>query len=320
MAIDPHASRDPLANKRYAYAKALQDEGDHAGAVDLFEQALELDPTWPAGWYALGLARLEAGAPVAAAEDAFRQALALDPADTYGAGLRLARLTGEAPEAPPESYVRTLFDQYAERFDDVLVDRLGYRAPALLSAALERAAPGRRFERVLDWGCGTGLMAQALVGRYGHIDGSDLSPGMVEAAAGKGLYATLSVGNVLDAPAPEAIGAYDLIIAADVLCYLGELSPVFAGARARLADEGLFAFSVEALDPLLEDAADAAGVDAPAEGLDFALLPSLRYAHGFEGLVERAAAAGFQLIETTADILRHDRGRPVLGYVLVFGL
>ena len=33
-----------------------------------------------------------------------------------------------------------------------------------------------------------------------------------------------------------------------------------------------------------------------------------------------ATKAGFQLIETTADILRHDRGRPVLGYVLVLGL
>lgn len=328
MTHDPHASKNPLANKRYAYAKTLESEGDWTGAVDLYEQALELDPDWAAAWYALGLARQEARVADAEAVSAFERALALDPADSYGAGLRLARLKGEAPAVPAVAYVRGLFDQYAETFESVLVDRLGYRAPALIAAALQRAAPGRSLGAVMDWGCGTGLMADALKGRFGAIDGLDLAPAMVAAANQKGVYRHLRVANVLD-PAPPG-KAYDAVIAADVLCYIGELSPVFERARDHLRPAGLFAFSVEALDPLLEDVEGEADMEGeadtalndnwPPEGADVALLPSLRYAHGLDGLLARAAGADFALLDMSADVLRHDRGRPVIGYVMVFAL
>ena len=36
--------------------------------------------------------------------------------------------------------------------------------------------------------------------------------------------------------------AYDLILAADTLVYLGDLAPVFAGAAARLAPDGYLSF------------------------------------------------------------------------------
>ena len=68
---------------------------------------------------------------------------------------------------------------------------------------------------------------------------------MIDKARAEQIYDQLSVGDIetaLAAPGP----AYDLIIAADTLVYLGDLDPVLRGARARLAPDGYFLFTVEA--------------------------------------------------------------------------
>ena len=85
---------------------------------------------------------------------------AADPDDRHGAALRLARLGGADPATQAlHGYVRTLFDQYAPRFDRALAD-LSYSAPALLREAVDEAwarasapcsisaaAPGSRARR-----------------------------------------------------------------------------------------------------------------------------------------------------------------------------
>ena len=73
-------------------------------------------------------------------------ALKLDPADRPGAALKL-QLIGAAPAAaaPPSAFVETLFDQYAEKFDNSLVDKLGYRVPECSIAPSERQ--GRAVSR-----------------------------------------------------------------------------------------------------------------------------------------------------------------------------
>ncbi len=93
-------------------------------------------------------------------------ACAADPDDRHGAGVRLMRLGAVPREAMPQAYVRSLFDQYAPRFDAELTERLHYRAPALLLEAVlaVRAAASKPafFKRAIDLGCGTGLGAAAL--------------------------------------------------------------------------------------------------------------------------------------------------------------
>ena len=46
-------SNDLLADRRFAWAKALAAEGDAAGAADLLEQVIERVPEWAPGWAAL---------------------------------------------------------------------------------------------------------------------------------------------------------------------------------------------------------------------------------------------------------------------------
>lgn len=301
-----HSSGDMLADRRFEYGEGLMADGDAAAAAELFEQALERAPDWAAAWAALGAARLASGDRAGAAE-AYRAALRFAPADPFAASLKLALIEGtQAPESPPDAYVRDLFDQYAPKFEAALVGDLDYRAPGLIAALIDRAAGGAGFGRALDLGCGTGLMGEEIRAAARHLEGVDLSAAMVDAAAGKRadgrpLYDALSVGDVV-AHLAASRECYDLIVAADVFCYLGNLAPVFEAAAARMGQGGLFAFSVER------------GEDA---GSGWTLRDSMRFAHGRGYLEDTAGQAGFAISSFEEADLRRDRGVPVGGYLVV---
>ena len=301
MPRDPLASGDLIAERRFAYAKAAAEDGDFGAAADLFEQALERAPNWPAAWFALGEAREKLGELDAAAR-AFRETLAADPADTQGAAARLALIgRADARAALPQAYVARLFDDYAPRFDKHLTDNLNYRAPALIAEALGAAAPGRLFASALDLGCGTGLMGVALRGRVDRRAGVDLSAAMIGQARERGLYDRLVVG---DAPAMlgrEPPGSFDLIVAADALVYFGDLAPLFAAVATALTADGLFVFSVET-----------------CEGDGFGLQPTMRFAHSRAYVEAIAREAGLQPLLIQRASTRREAGADAPGLICVF--
>ena len=92
----------------------------------------------------------------------------------------------------------------------------------------------------------------------------------------------------------------DLVTAADVLVYVGALGDLFRLVAARLAPGGLFAFSVE-------EAADG----------DLVLRDSLRYAHGEPYVRHALTEAGLTVVGLERATLRHDRGAPIRGLVVV---
>jgi predicted TPR repeat methyltransferase len=129
------SSGDLIADRRFEFARDLQLKGDLVAAADLLDQAVELAPDFASAWFTLGEIRLQLGERDAAIA-AFRRALDADPQDRHGASLRLMRLGAEDLSGMPKAYVRTLFDQYAPRFDTALLDHLDYRGPALLFKAV----------------------------------------------------------------------------------------------------------------------------------------------------------------------------------------
>jgi len=129
------SSGDLVADRRFEFARDLQLKGDLAAAADLLSQATELAPGFTSAWFTLGQIREQRGERDAAIA-AFRKALIADPKDRHGASLHLMLLGAEKLSAMPEGYVRTLFDQYAPKFEKALVDDLGYRGPALLFKAV----------------------------------------------------------------------------------------------------------------------------------------------------------------------------------------
>ncbi len=301
-------SGDFIADRRADYARMLASGGDMQAAAELMEQALEITPQWGAGWFMLGEYREKAGLTPAAIE-AYRQVLERNKDDVFGAGLKLSILGDRAqPATPPVAYVEQLFDDYADRFETALVEKLDYKVPGRL-AALIAARARAHYARAIDLGCGTGLMGVELRAHVDHLEGYDLSANMLAKAEEKRLYdhldqADLSLGTgETRLFGPELVpGRADLVAAADVLMYLGDLAPVFRLSASLLAEHGHFAFSVE---------------HWTGDGEDFRLQPSLRYAHSpayVEGLL---AAHGFALLGLEKLVIRMDGGAPVHGILFI---
>ncbi|MGO4869855.1 MAG: methyltransferase domain-containing protein, partial [Roseiarcus sp.] len=243
MTNDALACGDLIAYRRYAYARSAAEEGDWGAAAEVLEQALERAPGWAPALFALGEAKEKLGDRDSAAE-AFRATLAADPSDAQGAAARLALLgAAEAPTALPKAYVARLFDDYAPRFNAHLTEALAYRGPELIVEALDDVDRARRFPRCLDLGCGAGLMGAALHARVAELIGVDLSPAMIAKARESGRYDALEVGDVVDVLARRDRGEFDLVVAADVLAYIGDLAEVVSWAARSLAPGGLFAFT-----------------------------------------------------------------------------
>jgi len=208
------------------------------------------------------------------------------------------RSAAAPPAGAPRQYVQALFDDYAADFQGHLVDRLGYSGPAvLLRSLLERAtARGQRFATALDLGCGTGLCAPLLKPHCDTIVGVDLSTQMLQQAAKLGLYDELVQADIGDYLAATPLRA-ELVVAADVLIYIGDLSRIFHDVARVLEHGGLFAFTVE----------------LPTNGQALQLLPSLRYAHAQDHVRACAAPCALQVDELRAAPIRHEHGQPVAG-------
>lgn len=295
------SSGDLSVDRRYQFACSLADAGDPAAAAALLADSLTVTPLWVAGWMAMG-EWAEAAGDTAGAMAAYGRAQALDPADRLGAGLRLDLLRAvPVAEAMPAAFIETLFDQYAPRFEASLVDQLGYCGPDLLAQALPA-----QLGRVLDLGCGTGLMGQAVAGRAIWLEGWDISAGMLERARGKGLYHHLEKRDL--ARLQTGAAQWDTILAADVFIYLGALERIVAWVAQALAPGGLFAFTAEAGPETCDLTGAARGVT---------LLPSRRYAHSRRYLTDLLSQAGFAEVRITPAILRQDRGAPVAAHVVL---
>lgn len=284
------------ADRRFAYAQSLKDEGDFAAAVEVMAQALEEAPRWAEGRFTLAELLVAAGDKTRATA-AYRAYLEIEPADSMGAGARLALLGEGALTSLPDAYVQRLFDQYASRFDSALVEKLCYRAPELLRAAIVAAAPGRRFVRTFDLGCGTGLAGLAIRDLTDWLGGVDLSPAMVRMANQKRAYDHLESGDML-----KAVGALpqncDLMLAADVLVYCGDLAPLFRAIAEK--STSLFAFTVQR-----------------AESGAFVLGPEQRFSHSRAYISEVAAAAGFKVLTLEDAVTRQEKGADVPGLIAV---
>lgn len=299
MRILQLSSGDPIADGRAAHAGAYAEGGDMAVAADLMEQALELAPRWAAGWSLLGDYRLAAG-DEAGAIDAWRALAGLDTNGLFGATLKLAAHGAGAPEPDP-AYVEALFDDYADRFETSLVERLDYRTPRELADLLQPHIAGARPSLALDLGCGTGLMGVELRPLVERLVGIDLSAAMLGKARGKQIYDELVQGELLAYLAQAHAGMADLAVASDVLNYTGALEPVLAALRRVLRRGGHFAFSLE-----LHEGEEA-----------LVLRETLRFAHREDAALAACAATGFAVEAARRTVLRSDRGQPVAGLIVV---
>lgn len=266
-------------------------------------RAVRLMPDAAAARAMLGLALLRAGRTEEAVE-ALEAAKSLDPADAHGASVLLASLGRGASERASDAYVEGLFDAFAPQFETALVRDLGYRGPEALREQLDRFAPGRRFARCLDLGCGSGLAGAALKARCASLVGVDISAGMLALAEAKGVYASLHRSELTAWLAGEGGGAtaerFDLVTALDVFVYVGDLHRIFSLAASRLEPGGLLVFSVERAE---------SGVEATEKR---------RFRHGRDHLLAAARASGLTELGVVDAPLRLEESGAAGGLMGIF--
>ena len=314
-------------------------------AQDCFEQVLQLDSSHVDVWYGIGRLRSLRGDDYGA-EHAYREALqrtashdkAYDRlarlycererwddavqvvrdwlrAHPHSAPARhmLASLTQESgsqvPPRAPDAYVSATFDDLAVEFDSIMA-RVDYCAPLFISMALERELGAPRGELdVLDAGCGTGLCAPELRPYARTLAGADISPAMVAQANARAVYDELSVTeltNYLESTARS----FDVVVAADVLVYFGDLEPVLGAAAGALRVGGVLVATVE----LWDQAGDRD--DDSRDDRGFRLSWTGRYSHREPYVVDALRAAGFSSVQTVAASLRTEGGEPVANLIV----
>lgn len=249
---------------------------------------------------------LEKAGDYDAAAEAYRKVLEIDPDDHGGAAVRLASMgRGQVPPKAPDAYVSTLFDQHAEMFDTILVDQLGYDVPLQVREALLEIDNEFQADRLLDLGCGTGLSADALDDMAIHKTGVDISENMIEVAFEKGDYDALYVGEVVKFLETWDEGQWDLIVATDVLPYMGELERFFAGVSARLKSDGYFAFSSET------QSTDQLGDQ------DFIVGPFHRFAHAEQYVRRVLGEHNLECVTCKMIVVRSEQAEPVPGHLYI---
>ena len=207
---------------------------------------------------------------------------------------------GHATRCPP-GYMRRLFDGFSVDYDAKMVDALGYRAHLHLRTLADRVMPDAAAPmRILDLGSGTGLVGEEFkaLAKGGRLDGIDLAPRMIEAARVRGIYDDLILADLEDALAADGL-AYDLILAADTMIYLGDLAPTFTGVAKRLEPGGRYLFAVEA-----------------KQGEGWEQTPDNRFRHSLVYLKDEAARVGLEFVCSIDCILRQQPNAPVDGFAV----
>lgn len=276
------------------WGQCLAHEGRLPQAVLAFDQALAHDPELAEAWSQRAHVQRDMGQTTQAIA-AYQRALDLG-ADPELHRYYLAALNPEQPVVnAPAAYVEKLFDQYADDFESHLVGQLGYQGHRVLLEHLP-VAPGTRFERVWDLGCGTGLCGSLIRSRADHLSGVDLSSAMVVKARELGVYDSLHAQELVDFM-KQGTERVDLVLAADVFIYVGHLEAVFEALGPRMQPGGWLAFTVEEADP----------------GLAVQLHSTLRYAHALTYLQGLAAQHGWQWARLHRAPLRLDQADPLMG-------
>jgi SAM-dependent methyltransferase len=104
-----------------------------------------------------------------------------------------------------------IYDEWANNYDHDLISEFGYLSPTVVAEAIDQALDNK-FIKIMDYGCGTGLVGEQLHNKgFRYIDGLDISSGMLDIAASKNVYQKLEVVD-LTIPLLLDDGLYDAAV------------------------------------------------------------------------------------------------------------
>lgn len=186
------------------------------------------------------------------------------------------------------AYNRLLFDTFAPTYEETLKN-INYRVADKIA---ELYAPLNG--KILDLGCGTGLLGAKIKTKNNQLYGVDISPKMLELAREKNIYAELKQQDIIQYLQTEHPD-FDCVVAADVFCYFGDLANIFT-----LCYPTPLIFSAETDEAVKT----------------FELQANGRYKHNLNHLKTLLQNAGYTNIEATKTILRTENKSEVVGHIL----
>ena len=226
----------------------LASRGEHGSAIDSLRRAVAAQPDYATAWHNLANS-LEMVGRAEEALRAYGEALRINPRLVEAEFELAAAGQRPAPAAAPAAYVRRLFDGYAARFNQHL-SQLQYQVPALLWESVQSCGALPENCGILDLGCGTGLSGQPFRQSASRLVGVDLSPAMLEQARRLNIYDEL-VCDELISYLQHTSYRFDVMVAADVLIYFGDLGPVFGAVRAHSIQAAFLLFRLKRQNTVL---------------------------------------------------------------------
>lgn len=186
-------------------------------------------------------------------------------------------MSPSAPEtAPPDDWAESAAGWDSDPYVNAY-------AEAAFASLLE-AVPLGPTARVLDFGCGTGLLTERVAPLVGEVVAVDASPAMVAVLRAKGLpgvrcgVARWTAANIDEDPLAE--GVFDVVLCSSVCAFLPDYPGTVALLAQRLAPGGVFVQWDWERDPSAEEpsglsrdqihaALTGAGLDVESLGIGF---------------------------------------------------
>lgn len=274
-----------------------QQQGLIDQAIQYYQRTLQTDATLFDAHNNIGVAFL-AKQHVGFALHHFKQALRLQPNNiAIQYTVKMLEQDERLLFSPPD-YITNLFDAYADHYEIHLQQALDYQVPELLLQAMYQCIkPALNTLDILDLGCGTGLCGILFKPLSHQLIGVDLSKKMLAIAQQKNIYDQLIVNNI-ETFLTENTQKFDLILAGDVLVYIGDLENLYTQIHRTLKPNGLFIFNTE--------------ISAKE---DFTLNQSGRFAHQRSYLENLAKKHGFEIIYCKEAMTRKQNDAPVMGHI-----
>ncbi len=207
-----------------------------------------------------------------------------------GANHLLASLNEETKSDYSSLYARDLFDRYAGHFEEHLVSSLKYQVPFIIKEKL-LSLNSAKDSKILDLGCGTGLLGKTVVDSFPNLVGVDISSNMIDETRKKDIYSELHTNDIQEFLL-KSVQEYDLIIAADVFIYIGALKTIFSRIKKSINSNSYFIFTIELLNEFDKES--------------FHLAKSGRFSHTIEYIESLCKDYGFEIIDKEKIILRQE--------------
>ena len=296
VAIDSNYALE--CNNKILSVIYLFSHGDIQEALEILNDLVEKNPKDALLFNMLGGCLVSIGQNEMAIAN-YQKALEFEPKYAIPRHM-LNSLTGYTSKEPPKQYVKNLFDDYAHRFNDALVNNLQYSLPFIIKELILKSnREESQYKNVIDLGCGTGLAGKDLRDISTNLSGVDISENMIQEAEKLDIYDALIVGDIAE-NLKASQDKFDLFVALDVLIYIGDVKSIFQAVRKCCLHDSLFVFSVEIQDEN-----------------GYSLLKSSRYAHSDEYIMKQSNGL-FDFVNSQNVRLRKEGENWIEGKVYVF--